>query len=286
MEASGELSRNRLRERPIAGSILIGALAALLLQASNIIDFQDLVASAVVDDFVTVRLIDIGFRMTMGAVLVLVATPLVLGYLRKDGWHDDYPRLVRITMGPSPRNTVMATVLSALVFVAVLVVFAIAAGVFRGDPAVLISDDNWLILLAALVPGVWEELAFRGVILANLRRRYSPIAAVAVSSVVFGLFHFSNLLNWDDSSSVVAGVIAATMLGFAWGYLVIKTHSIVPAIVLHYLVDVILFDELFIDPLASDESTSTVYVAIIFLYPLLTVFVTNLVVSRPASGTG
>ncbi len=45
--------------------------------------------------------------------------------------------------------------------------------------------------------------------------------------------------------------------------------------VLHYLVDVILFDELFIDPLADDDSTSIVYLALALLYPLLTVVLTR-----------
>jgi membrane protease YdiL (CAAX protease family) len=97
-----------------------------------------------------------------------------------------------------------------------------------------------------------------------------------ISSIVFGLFHFSNLLgNWDDVASVVAGVIAATTLGLGWGYVVIRTNSIVPAIVLHYLVDVILYDEFFIDPLASDDSTAIVYVTLALVYPLLTIVSTR-----------
>ena len=96
------------------------------------------------------------------------------------------------------------------------------------------------------------------------------------SSIVFGLFHFSNLFgNWDDVASVVAGVIAATTLGLGWGYMVIRTNSIVPAVVLHYVVDVILYNELFIDPLASDDSTAIVYVAFAVLYPLLTIVFTR-----------
>ena len=131
-------------------------------------------------------------------------------------------------------------------------------------------------LLAALVPGIWEELAFRGVVLANLQRRFSPGRAVIGSSVVFGLFHFSNLGTWDDLASVVSGVIAATALGIGWGYVVIKTNSVVPSIFLHYVVDVVLFDELFIDPLAGDDSTAIVYVGVVVLYPLLTILLTRL----------
>jgi membrane protease YdiL (CAAX protease family) len=242
---------------------------------SNIIGFPELVDTFLPDHYVGARLIDFGFRMTMGALLVLVGIPLLLGYYRT-GWLSDYLRLMRLSMGAQPRKTRAAALLSFLAFVGVMVAFSLGAGVFSSDPSVLIGDDNWLILLAALVPGIWEELAFRGVVLSNLQQRFSPRGAVVVSSVVFGLFHFSNLGTWDDAASVVAGVIAATTLGIGWGYVVIKTNSIVPTIFLHYTIDVVLFDELFIDPLASDDSTAIVYVAFAVLYPLLTVLLTRL----------
>lgn len=235
--------------------------------------------SNLTDDFVQVRLIDIGFRMAMGALLVFVAVPLLLGYFR-NGWLREYRGLLRISMGPEPAKSVAVAILSILAFLFVLITVSVGAGVFDFDPSVLIADNSWLILIAALVPGIWEELAFRGVALSNLQQRFSPRGAVLVSSIVFGLFHFSNLGNWDDFGSVVTGVIAATTLGIGWGYVVIKTGSIVPALFLHYAVDVILFDELFIDPLATDESTSVVYVAIVLVYPLMTILLTRLVFRR------
>jgi membrane protease YdiL (CAAX protease family) len=186
-------------------------------------------------------------------------------------------------MGPEPAKTAAVAILSILAFVFVLIAVSVGAGVFDFDPSVLITDNSWLILIAALVPGIWEELAFRGVVLSNLHRHFSPWGAVVISSVVFGLFHFSNLGNWDDFGSVVTGVIAATTLGIGWGYVVIRTGSIVPAVLLHYAVDVILFDELFIDPLATDESTSVVYVAIVLVYPLMTILLTRLMFRREKS---
>ena len=266
---------SRLSQRPVLSSVLIAILAGLLLRMSNIIGFPELVDTFLPDHYVGVRLIDFGFRMTMGAILVLVGIPLLLGYFRT-GWLSDYVRFTRLSMGTDPRKSGEAALLSFLVFVGVLVAFSLGAGLFSSDSSVLIGDDNWLILLAALVPGIWEELTFRGVVLANLQQRFSPRGAVLASSVVFGLFHFSNLGTWDDAASVLTGVVAATTLGIAWGYVVIKTNSIVPSIFLHYIVDVVLFDELFIDPLASDDSTAIVYVALVVLYPVLTILLTRL----------
>lgn len=266
---------DRLQQRPVLSSILIAILAGLLLRMARIVEFSDLVDSLLPDHYIGARLIDFGFRMTMGALLVLVAIPLLLRYYRT-GWLRDYLRHMRLSMGTQPRRTLEVALLSFLAFVGLLIAFSIGAGVFSFDPSVLIDDNNWLILLAALVPGIWEELAFRGVVLANLQRRFSPGRAVIVSSVVFGLFHFSNLGSWDDLASVVSGVIAATALGIGWGYVVIKTNSVVPSIFLHYVVDVVLFDELFIDPLAGDDSTAIVYVGVVVLYPLLTILLTRL----------
>ena len=267
---------NGIGDRPILSSLLVAILAGLLLQMYNIIEFSQLVDSAVTDHFLGGRLIDFAFRMTMGALLVLVAVPLLHGYFHRTGWRGEYLQVMRVSLGTEPKRTLAAATLSLLALVVVLVASSLGAGVFSFDPTVLIDDDNWLILLAALVPGIWEELAFRGFILTNLQHRFSAPVAVVISSIVFGLFHFSNLFgNWDDVASVVAGVIAATTLGLGWGYMVIRTNSIVPAVVLHYVVDVILYDELFIDPLASDDSTAIVYVAFAVLYPLLTIVFTR-----------
>ena len=273
---------DRLQQRPVLSSVLIAILAGLLLRMARIVEFSDLVDSLLPDHYIGARLIDFGFRMTMGALLVLVAIPLLLRYYRT-GWLRDYLRHMRLSMGTQPRRTLEVALLSFLAFVGLLIAFSIGAGVFSFDPSVLIDDNNWLILLAALVPGIWEELAFRGVVLANLQRRFSPGRAVIVSSVVFGLFHFSNLGSWDDLASVVSGVIAATALGIGWGYVVIKTNSVVPSIFLHYVVDVVLFDELFIDPLAGDDSTAIVYVGVVVLYPLLTILLTRLLFKNKQS---
>ena len=145
-------------------------------------------------------------------------------------------------------------------------------GVFSTDLGVLVRDDQWIILLLALVPGIWEELAFRGVILSHLQRCFSPWAAVTVSSVLFGLFHLNNL--WaSDAASAIAGVVAATILGIAWGYLVVRSNSVLPAVVLHYTVDVLLDAEAFIAPDAGDDALATVFIGITTLWPALMILI-------------
>ena len=276
---------NGMADRPVVSSLLIVLVAGLLLQMYNIIEVSQLIDSVVGGNDLAIHLLDFSFRMLMGALLVLVAIPLLHGYLRRTGMIG-YAQFMRVSLGPELTANVVATAASFIALVVVLLAAAISAGVFTFNPGVLVEGDNWLILLAALVPAIWEELAFRGFILSNLQRCFTAPVAVVISSIVFGLFHFSNLFgNWGDLGSVVAGVIAATTLGAAWGYIVVRTNSIVPAMVLHYLVDVILFNELFIDPLADDDSTSIVYLALALLYPLLTVAFTRRLFKSRRSAT-
>jgi membrane protease YdiL (CAAX protease family) len=275
---------DRLRDHPVLSSILIAVLAGLLLRMSRILELSERLDSVFPDLYVPVRLTDFVFRMAMGAILVFVAVPVMFGYSRRTGWLKQYLGLMRLSMGADPKTTVAAAILSFLGFCVVLVVSAVSAGVFIFNPSVLVEGNNWLILLAALIPGIWEELAFRGVVLSNLQHRFSPWGAVIASSVVFGVFHFSNLGSWDDPASVMAGAVAATTLGIGWGYIVIRTNSIVPTMILHYLVDVILYEELFIDPGASDDSTAIVYVSVALLFPLLTILTTRLLFKNRSKG--
>ena len=174
--------------------------------------------------------------------------------------------------------------LGALVLL--IVGLALALGLFEADLGVLIRDEQWIILLLAFVPGIWEELAFRGVILTNLQQRYSTRKAIGISSILFGLFHLSNFWGSDDAAAVLAGVVAATLLGIGWGYIVVGTNSIFPAMLLHYMVDVLLDAETFIDPQASDDSVAPLLLGLIVLWPLLTILITRVVTAHQPDAVG
>ena len=86
-----------------------------------------------------------------------------------------------------------------------------------------------------LVAPIYEELVFRGWILARLRRAGSAASAIAISSLLFGLLHLRNVY-WLD-----AGDLARTMAytGLALGpflaYVTLRARTVWPAVVLHYL---------------------------------------------------
>ena len=87
------------------------------------------------------------------------------------------------------------------------------------------ADLIWL----GLLPGLSEELLFRGVMLPALGFN---LAAVAVSSVLFGVLHLSGNGQWPY-------VVWATIVGFALGYCALITGNLVVPVVAHIITNLI-----------------------------------------------
>lgn len=100
-------------------------------------------------------------------------------------------------------------------------------------------------LYTSLFPGIWEEVAFRGLILALLLKIYTEKKSIVINGFLFGFFHLVNLLNFlfgaeyrlDTLVSILFQVVYATAIGFFYAYLFVKTRSLIPAIISHYLID-------------------------------------------------
>ncbi len=83
----------------------------------------------------------------------------------------------------------------------------------------------WQVLpMLTLLPGVCEELTFRGVLLSSLRRHYTPLRAAILSGLVFGLFHFA-----------IFRIIPTAYLGVMLAGATILSGSIYPAMAWHAL---------------------------------------------------
>lgn len=83
------------------------------------------------------------------------------------------------------------------------------------------SDLIWL----GLLPGLSEELLFRGVMLPALGLN---LTAVILSSLLFGLLHLSGIQQWPY-------VIWAGIVGFILGYSALVTGNLLVPIVAHIL---------------------------------------------------
>ena len=107
-------------------------------------------------------------------------------------------------------------------------------------PEILIADYNWMILFVfMLIPGIWEEIAFRGVILNLQVRKYSKTTVILLNGILFGLFHFINILFGQSFGQTLIQVISGSCIGISFAYMYIKTNSLLPSIILHYLIDAV-----------------------------------------------
>ncbi|MFO0944371.1 MAG: ABC transporter permease subunit/CPBP intramembrane protease [Planctomycetota bacterium] len=83
--------------------------------------------------------------------------------------------------------------------------------------------SHWTLFLAlALVPAICEEVAFRGFILAGLRRKHPAGRAIVISSVLFGIFHM-----------VPQQMLNASALGLILGLFLVRSGSLFPAMLFH-----------------------------------------------------
>ncbi len=79
----------------------------------------------------------------------------------------------------------------------------------------------------ALVPAICEELAFRGLILSGLQRQHRTRSAILLSALMFGFLHVL--------MSLFQQLFNATLLGIVLGLLAVRSRSLLPGIVFHFL---------------------------------------------------
>ncbi len=78
------------------------------------------------------------------------------------------------------------------------------------------------VLAFGVIPGVCEELMFRGGVLSGFRRSLKTPAAVIVTALLFAAVH----MDW-------AGFPLRALLGVVLGFLVVRSASLIPSIILH-----------------------------------------------------
>lgn len=168
-----------------------------------------------------------GLAGLFGTQLILLAVPLFLVvYTKRD---------VKKTYGFARTRAVNYLGSAVLIAGAVLINLVIAIGLAflfpesAGNVETVFSDimsGNVLavLLVIAVAPAVCEEMLFRGVILHSLQARYRVPSAIAVTAILFGLYHMS-----------VIKFIPTGLLGLLLCIVVWKTGSIYPAMLMHFI---------------------------------------------------
>ncbi|MGD1993842.1 MAG: CPBP family intramembrane metalloprotease [Anaerolineae bacterium] len=89
--------------------------------------------------------------------------------------------------------------------------------------------------LLVSIPSVFEEVAFRGIVLTVFLSAYSERKSIIFSSVGFGLMHLLNLTMGRDLIWVLGQVVWASVIGLFYGYVFVRTGSLLPSMIVHYV---------------------------------------------------
>lgn len=81
-----------------------------------------------------------------------------------------------------------------------------------------------LVLFVTIMPGIFEELAFRGVLVHGLKKRLRPVALALAVGLIFGVFHVS-----------LFRILPTAWLGVVLTAVTLLTGSVFPAMLWHFL---------------------------------------------------
>jgi len=103
-------------------------------------------------------------------------------------------------------------------------VFDLSGDLPPGSPSLLIS-----------FPSIFEEAMFRGILLTVFLGKYSESKAIIFSALGFGLGHLLNLTGGRELVWVLGQVVWSFILGLFYGYVFVRTRSLLPPMIFHYL---------------------------------------------------
>lgn len=157
------------------------------------------------------------------APTLLAGMVLMFGYLWKNGYLTGDKRLY------SPVSASYLCWSGAMgVSLILLVDFVMSFLTFLPDwmsDTFKVLQSGWLGIVGVTLLGpILEELLFRGAITKVLLRHYSPMKAILLSGLLFGIFHINPVQ-----------VVGATLSGFVFAWIYYRTRSLVPCILIHIL---------------------------------------------------
>ncbi len=125
----------------------------------------------------------------------------------------------------------------------------------------------------AVMPALVEEFAFRGVVL-NILRKYSDGLAILVSAVLFGLMHGN-----------FTQIPFALVVGLILGYIAVKTNSLLPGIIIHFLNNAlsVTFNLLTTNTKLSDSTIMIINTSVMLLIAILFI-ISFIILSKKHNG--
>ncbi|MFX1445655.1 MAG: lysostaphin resistance A-like protein [Promethearchaeota archaeon] len=232
----------------------------------------------------------IQFTIVFGTLALLLFIIIPFGLQLPNGKESfkDFTHSIRLSrFYPWKRNLCLGFAF-ATIFCLCTLCFSLLVGKYIFDPTIIFgwpesNNIGIFLFVDMLIPGIWEEVAFRGIVLTILLKKYSEKKAIIIDGLLFGAMHFLNIIGGADVGSTIVQVAYATTLGFAFAYMYIKTESLIPCIIAHYLIDAV--NPLFLNVIFRDMLLALLglIILIIFLAPLLSILLVKFVMKREKS---
>lgn len=233
-EAGGSRLRDRVDPR------LVAVTVALLL------GFGGILLSDGVGRLLAPALASAGVQLSaIGSILLSLLVVQVIGLGGVSAAYLAYRGDFGFVMWgvPDARDVIWVAVGWVLMYVGVIAVSitASAAGVTpaRNSIADIGAQDPTVFLVlipaAILIIGPFEELLYRGVIQERLTEAFTPYAAIALASVVFGLAHATSFVGSSSGLAVSLAAIAVIAVVPAVSYQ--QTRNLVVPALIHGLFD-------------------------------------------------
>ncbi len=206
-------------------------------------------------DFLLELTISFIIQFVFAGFACLVLIPLLLGVPTKVKPYRTYLESIQLTQY-KPIGKLLFIGITATVFVLFFSLFLTSItgdlnihpqNVF-GPPLRNPSDPEksilgWFGFVMFLTPGIWEEVYARGILLTILLRKYPQEKgehhkAILIGGVIFGLTHILDIPGLiRDPIFILLQVVWSSIIGIAFGYLRVATKSLLPSILMHWLID-------------------------------------------------
>lgn len=241
-----------LRNHPIIGGLVIVILFNVFLNIGGLFEnlFLPLLFSVPYIGKLLVEFILIEASLIF---LLLFIIPIGMKLPSKTNSFSEYIKEIGISKFKPLGKNILLGVGIFIIYASIAFFGGTLFGEFIFIPELLFGNPNptlpgllsfgWFIWIIMLRPGIWEEVTFRGVNIPLLSNKKSQLTTIVLSGILFGLAHSFNVIDTliagGDPINTVYQVIYASFIGFSTGYVFIKTKSLIPCIIFHYLFDTV-----------------------------------------------
>ena len=292
-----EVRRSRLAQHPWRALLLMLAIQPVCYALVGLVLFGLL---RLPRDLSNMESVSTATLFTVGGILAYLIVPFLLGIPNGRRTFGGYLDDIGLTRVRPLAPLLLLTVSCDLVLIVCQGTGSLVYRVTEGGPLTREFVGHVFDLSLALPPrsmllftqffSGFEEVAFRGVFLTMLLATLPARRAIFCSAAVFGALHLGSLLAGQPLVPTLGQVVWASSFGVFYGYLFVKSGSLLPPMIVHWLSNV------FQAPLTAyywhtaPSPVNTLYgivfgygLATILLLPWVRFFCARWLPARPAS---